>query len=487
MDSDTFASDVKRGLAWSSLSNLVMRAGTFAVGIALARLLTPDQFGVYAVALAVQGVLMTLADLGLSADLIRSSDPERRAPTVGTLGLVSGTSMAVIMALTAAPLANMLGSPESADAIALLSLTLALAGAGVVPFAFLQRHFRQKDLFVIGVVDFLVSTTITIGLILAGWGVLSLAVGRVVAQSVTLVLQFRFAGVRPRYGIDRAILGSVMLFGAPIAGANMLSWAVLNVDNIVIAKVAGPMALGFYVLAFNISNWPMSAIGQVVRSVSLPAFSRTRENPHDVSLVRGAALTWAFALPAGALLAVLAPPLINVVYGTQWSPSAPVLAALALFGALRVVFDLFASFLLAHGASRTVLLVQVLWFAALVPAMVVATGTFGIQGGAWVHLVMGIAVILPLYLVAVRSRGTHILRLLGACVPPTLAAAPAVFGAYIVSNVFDSSLTSFLLGGVTGALIYGSLVFGWLKRAVQETSNLKPTSDQANTTRKAPA
>ena len=81
---------IRRGLAWSSLNNLVLRAGSFLVGIVLARLLTPEQFGVYAIALTVQAVLMTLADLGLSADLVRSDDPERRAPSVGLLGLVSG-------------------------------------------------------------------------------------------------------------------------------------------------------------------------------------------------------------------------------------------------------------------------------------------------------------------------------------------------------------------------------------------------------------
>ncbi len=61
--------------------------GGLVVGIVLARLLAPEQFGVYAVALTVQSILITVADLGLSADLIRSDEPERIAPTVATLGL----------------------------------------------------------------------------------------------------------------------------------------------------------------------------------------------------------------------------------------------------------------------------------------------------------------------------------------------------------------------------------------------------------------
>jgi hypothetical protein len=78
---------VRRGLAWSAASNLILRFGSLAVGIVLARLLTPEQFGVYAVALTVQAVLITFADLGLSAGLVVSDDPDREVPTVAALGL----------------------------------------------------------------------------------------------------------------------------------------------------------------------------------------------------------------------------------------------------------------------------------------------------------------------------------------------------------------------------------------------------------------
>jgi len=463
------AGSVRGGLAWSTLNSLALRAGSFALGIVLARLLTPNQFGVYAVALTVQAVLMTLADLGLSADLIRSEDPDRRAPTVGALGLASGLALAVTMAATAGPLARLLGSPGSSHVIAALSVTLVLAGAGVVPYAMLQRRFQQKTLLAIAAVDFVVSTTITVALIATGWGVMALAVGRIVGQAVTLVLQFVLSGTRPKYTVDRDQAGSVLRFGLPLAGANMLSWALLNIDNVVIARVAGTVALGYYVLAFNISNWPMSAIGQVVRSVALPTFSRLERRHGDPSLAIGTALTWAFALPAGAALAVLAAPLVNFVYGARWSPSVPVLAALGLFGALRVVFDLMASYLLARGASRQVLWVQLIWFAALVPAMILGTHWYGIAGGGWAHLVVAVVVILPAYLVAVRHTGADMRLLAAAFWPPLLAAIPAAAGGYAAAAFIDSPALALLSGAILGGALYGALLFPWLKRAIADT------------------
>ena len=173
------------------------------MGIVLARLLSPEQFGVFAVALTVQTILMTLADLGLTADLIRS-DPERLAPTVAALGLITGLVLAVSMALSASAVATSLGSPEAAPVIMLLAGTLVLSGAGVVPYAMLQRRFQQERLFAIASVDFLVSTCVTLVLLAMGWGVLALGVGRVAAQSVTLVLQFVLAG----YVRESELIGS---------------------------------------------------------------------------------------------------------------------------------------------------------------------------------------------------------------------------------------------------------------------------------------
>lgn len=474
---DDLLRDVRRGVAWSTLSSLALRAGGLAVGVVLARLLAPEQFGVYAIALAVQAVLMTLADLGLGVDLVRTEDPARIAPTVATLSLVCGTVLTALMMLTAHPLARLLDSPEAGTVIALLSFTLILSGAGVVPYAMLCRRFQQRQLFMIAVADFAVSTVVTILLVSAGWGVVSLAIARILAQAVTLGLQFVVSRTRPRYSFDRQIAGSVLRFGLPVAGANLLSWALLNIDTIVIAKVAGPMALGFYVLAFNISSWPMSAIGQVARSVALPTFARIPGRRDDRSLAVGISLTWALALPAGALLAVLSLPLIDVVYGSRWRPAVPVLAALGLFGALRVVFDLMAAYLLARGASGAVLRIQVIWFATLIPAMITGTHWFGIAGGGWAHLIVAVAITLPTYVVAVRRAGADIRLLSSAVWPPIVAAVPAALAGLAAARTIEPPALALLAGAIAGGTVYTALIVRWLRTVLHTvTQSSSPTS-----------
>lgn len=464
--SATLHGQIARGLAWSTVNSLVLRMGSFAVGIVLARLLAPEQFGVFAVALTVQTVLMTLADLGMSTDLIRSESPKEKAPTVATLALIAGVFLALGMALSAQKLANLLGSPEAGPVIAVMSVSLFLAGAGVVPYAALQRSFAQKKLFGIAVADFLVGTSITIVLILLGWGVMALAVGRLVAQCMVLVLQYVLSGEKIRLGFDRRRAPAILAFGVPVAGANMLSWALLNVDSIVISRFAGAVALGFYYLAFNVSNWPMSAIGQVVRSVSIPAFARLRSLGTDRSFSIALGPVWAVALLAGSMIAVLAAPLIDILYGAKWAEAATVLVWLGLFGALRTVFDLAASFLLARGASRVTFIVQVVWMIALVPATLIGVNAAGIVGVGIAHLAVAVLVVCPAYGVALARNGADLRAALAAIWPPILAAIPAGVAATLLLMAIPNPIAGFFAAGLAGTLLYSLTLLRWVRKRV---------------------
>ena len=268
-----------------------------------------------------------------------------------------------------------------------------------------------------------------------------------------------------------------MAFGIPVATANLLSWSLLNIDNIVIARMLGTTALGYYVLAFNISNWPMSAIGQVVRSIALPAFAQSLGGHDRQTLARALALAWAASLPVGALLAVLSFQLITLVYGGRWAPSAPVLAALGLFGAIRVVFDLCVAYLLSRGASAAVLRVQAAWFVSLVPTTIAGAYWFGIVGAAWAHVVVAAAVILPSYLWVVRRQDADFRAILVAlappsapcsqrrtCLPPRDPLAPCLVGHPA-------------RGWLDRAHLNGAVLFRWLRRLWRQTREVDMQSE----------
>ena len=455
---------VRRGLAWGFINSITMRLATLTLGIVLARLLTPEAFGAFAVALVIQTILINFADLGMSADLIRNREWHHRAPTVASISLLAGGLLSAAMIAGAPVLASSLGSDQAAPVIAVMSLSLVIAAAGVVPFASIQREFQQSRFFLIVATSFLAGSCVTVLLIVwFGWGAMALAVGNLVQQTCTVVLQFGLTRMRPRLGFDRSVARSALAFGLPVCGANALSWLVLNVDYIVIGRTAGAVTLGLYVLAFNMSSWPVNALVQAVRNVALPGFSRLDRVSSAKYFVSSFALVLTAGLLVAALLSPLARPTVTFVYGPKWLGSAGALGLLAVFGAMRVVFDLMATFLIARGWSRPVLLVQVAWVAALVPAMIVGVHAWGIVGAGVAHLVVAFTVVLPAYMLVLNRQGVPFLALVRAAAPPIGAALVTGAAVWVSSQAIDVAWQALVLGGSIGILVYLALLRRWLR------------------------
>lgn len=455
---------IRRGLAWGFVNSITMRFATLALGIVLARLLTPDAFGAFAVALVVQTILINFADLGMSADLIRRPDWQHRVPTVASISLLAGALLSGAMSAAAPIVASSLGSPQSASVIAVMSLSLVIAGSGVAPFATLQREFQQSRYFVVVLTSFLLGSGLTVVLIIAcHWGAMALAVGKLLEQTCSTGLQYRLTRTRPRFGFDRAVARSALTFGLPVCGANALSWLVLNVDYIVVGHTRGATALGFYVLAFTIASWPVNALVQAVRNVALPGFSRLGTASSVKNFVSAFALVSAAGLFMAALVAPLAEPAVSVVYGAKWLRSAGPLGVLAVFGAMRVIFDLTATFMIARGGSRPVLLVQLAWVAALVPAMIVGVHAWGIVGAGVAHVAVALLVVLPAYVAALGRRGVRLRALVRAAFPPVGAALLAGVAAWACSHAVTAAWPSLALGGAVGVVLYLALLGRWVR------------------------
>ena len=470
-------SSVRRGLAWSAVNNTFVRLGGLAVGVVLARLLSPNDFGVYAVALTVQTILITLTELGISADLIRRAGFTERGPTAATIGLAVSAFMALCMVALAQPVASLLGSDEAAPVIRVMAVTLLLAGLSVVPYSIMQREFMQSRQLLIDAVGLIVSTVVTVALILIGIGPLSIAVGRVAASASTVVLQFWVTKSRPKFSWDASIARQIIAFGVPIAAANLLSWVILSLDNVLVGRNLGATALGFYVLAFNLSSWPMNAVGLTIRSVALPAFSRFRDDGPETqrAFQTSTSLICLLAVPLGTLLIAFAGPLIGFLYGDRWMPSASILAALGAFRCLRILFDMFASFLYSRGKSRTVLMVQVLWLVALIPAMWIGIREWGLVGAGWAHVAVGVGVPLPAYLVALSSAHVAWRAVLVSPIWPVLGCIPAAGAALALTSRLDSALAVVVVGGLTFTVVYGIGVWPLVRRMQKRTGFLLGT------------
>lgn len=481
----TLDSRVRRGLAWSAVNNIVVRFAGLGVGIILARLLTPEDFGVFAVAITVQLILVTLAELGISADLIRRGDIARRGPTVATISLAASASITLIMVLTARPVATLMGSAAATPVVQVMALTLLLSGLSIVPYATMQREFMQSKQLIIDASSLVLSTAVTVGLVyLFDVGAMSLAIGRIAGQLLTTGLQIGMTRIVPRFGWNRQIAREVLGFGLPIAVANLLSWVILNVDNMLVGHNLGAVALGLYVLAFNLSSWPMNAVGLTIRSVALPAFSRLGEDRDSLqrAIVAGTTLTAALSIPLGALLIVYADPVILFLYGEKWTAASSVLKALGAFGIVRVIFDLFAAYLYSRGRSRSVLVVQLIWLVTLAPAMMIGIQIGQLVGAGWAHVAVGVGVLLPAYLVALNRSGVQVAPILGRIVVAALACCPPAAVAVLTMPYTNGPFLTLLVGCSLFLLVYTAITFRWIRRLIRQLRSVSSSGSATNET-----
>ena len=143
MDHPTLATRASRALGLNLLNTIVSRVGTFAIGIALARILGPEEFGTFAVALLALMAVLSFNELGVSLAIVRwPGDPKKIAPTVQTLC----TASSVIFFLGAVALAPAfcaaMGSPDATGVVIVLAFSVIINGLVAVPAALLQREFR---------------------------------------------------------------------------------------------------------------------------------------------------------------------------------------------------------------------------------------------------------------------------------------------------------------------------------------------------------
>lgn len=461
-DSQALSSIVRRGAFWSIASTVLLRlAGVFATAV-IAHILDRQDFGVFAIALAAYTIVTAVGELGLASCLIRADlDIDSLAPTMVTVSLTTNAIQAGAMVAFAKPIATALGSAAAAGPIRVLALVMFIVGAFAVPNCQLIRDFKQNKLFLAQVIGFVPATLLLILLAKSGGGAMAFAwsmlVGQVFSGCVVV------ASVPKIYlpGISRSALSILWKSGLPLGAANIINFILVNVDYALIGHLIGAVALGTYVLAFNIASWPASLLGNMVNHVSMPAFSRVK---HDADLLGNTVASALRALslvvmPISALSIALARPLILTMYGAKWIASAEVLSVLALYGAISIICVLFANVLAGLGLSKFLFVVQIIWLGALVPAMVLGVHGDDLVGAAFAHIAVLAPIVLPTYLLVLkRKTGVRLAGLAKAILPGLLAAVAAALAARGLASHFTNSLVQLTIGLATGGLIYAVAV-----------------------------
>jgi PST family polysaccharide transporter len=461
---------------------VVTKLGGLVIAVALARILGPEAFGTFAVAVVAMLAVLSFNELGVSLAIVRwPGDPRRIVPTVNTISLGTSTLLYVAAWFATPAYTSAMGSPEATGVVRLLLAAIVVNGLVASPAALLQRDFRERTRMGIDLVNIWSGTVLSLLLALTGMGAMALAIGRVVGTVLAAVLLLRASPMPYRLGWDGGRAGALLRFGMPLAGSSIIVFGIGYADQLVAGAVLGPVILGFYVLASNLAGWPVSIVSQPLRRVVPAALSVIQDRTDRVrELMTGLlGLVAAVMLPAFAAIAGAAVPIVRLVYGEQWVPAAAALSWLVAAAMATVLGELVYDLLVVIGRTATVLTIQLVSLVVLVPSLVLGARLGGLAGVACAFAAVSVTVVLPAYLLQLRRVGigpSAVLRALGPGVLggavtggaawwasvsldmlPALAVGAAVTLAVTAQLVHRRRATLRLLRDVRGRVASGSL------------------------------
>jgi PST family polysaccharide transporter len=459
-DKGTLAERASRAFGWSFLNNVVARFSTMGIGVALARLLGPHQFGAFAVSVVALLALLSFNELGVSLAIVRwQDDPREIAPTVTTISVASSLVIYAGCFVAAPYFASAMGSPSATNVIRVLAVNVIIDGLVATPAALMQRYFRQDKKMIADQLNNWVGAGTSIGLAIMHFGAMSLAVGRLAGAVVAAIIFIIFSPQPLRFGYDRAVAGSLFQFGMPLAGASIIVFAVQNVDQIIVGRFLGATALGFYALAFNMSSWPLNIFSMPVRSVAPALFSRLQHDRQAMGkgFLTGIGLLESMTLPVCMVISGAAVPLVHIVYGTSWEPAATALTWLGILAAIRIMYEFIYDFFVVLARSRVVFTVQLVWLIILVPALIVGTKVKGIAGTSMAEVLVALCVVLPWYLAELNRISIRWLAVLARLSLPVIAGVGVYTAAHFLVKVVHSPFSAVGASSAVGLAVMAVL------------------------------
>ena len=467
---------VVSGIKWGTGAKLSGQLVSWVCTIIVIRLLTPEDYGLMALASAFVSFLILFNELGLGAALIQRQDLDETTlrKAFGLLFLFNLFLLCITFA--AAPLVGwFFDEPRLIPLIRVLALQFLVMGFSIIPKSILTRSMDFRKLWIVDVISVVFGSFSTLLLAWKGWGVWSLVWGSLVTISCK-TLGFNIVAPFLRFPIF-SIRGmrDILSFSGYVAGERFFWFFYMRADSLIIGKLLGNEILGLYSVAKGLAALPMNHFIGLINSVAFPAFSSIQTDPPKAGMhfLKAVRLMGLIAFPALWGLSCIAPELFAVLLGAKWILGAEPFRFLCLAVPFLMISSMMSYAVL--GMGRPKIHFAITFVAALVmPAAILISVRWGLIGVslAW-------AVIYPLIFLfnlfqVVRVFGLRVRNALKA-MARTVFATIVMYGAVSgISFLLTSAATvsQLLLLIVIGILAYGGLVTTFYRDGCYEALSL---------------
>lgn len=342
------------GIGWSLVSQVGRQGLAFLIGVILARLLSPHEFGLVAMVTVITNFASIFAELGFSAALVQKKDVTREhLSSVFWLNLGAGLLLTLVF-IAGAPLVSAFYSePLLTPLTMLIATNFFISSLNIVQNTLRTKTLDFRTLSIVEISAVGISGAIAIGMAYAGLGVWSLAAQSVILSTVTAVLLWKLGDWRPSLTFSWEAVRGLLGFSLSLFGTKLLNYWDRNIDYLLIGRFLGTNPLGIYHRAYDVMLVPLGGVSRVLSRVMFPSFSVIQEDKRRVKgvflgMTRTIALI-TFPMMLG--LFATTEPFVLTIFGPKWGEMIPVLRLFSLMGMMQSIGTLNGNLYLSQGRA----------------------------------------------------------------------------------------------------------------------------------------
>jgi len=353
--SASFTREVKAGLAWTVIGRGGVQFFNLLSSVIMARILAPSDFGVLGLSVLFTGLSGRAANLSFGMAIVQRDEirPDHLATLFVTTLVINGS--VVLSLLLISPWVGVyFGNPLVGDVLAVSSLNFLIRCIGVCPSATLRRRMGFKILSTSTILDAFLNLVVGVTLGVLGFGVWSLVYAGLTAGLISKIYLEMASGWQISLRATRRAFHELFGFGMGVSISESIAFVSDRASNFVIGKWLGTTSLGFYDKGYSLMSLPIKELGDRVNRVLFPVFARIHhESDRFRAAVRKTILSLSLiGYPLFGSLIVLAPQVINVMYGSQWEGAVRPFQILCLMSLPRLVQVVLTAVIFVTGSAR---------------------------------------------------------------------------------------------------------------------------------------
>lgn len=363
------------GVMWTGGGRILVNLLGLASTLILARVLTPSDFGLVALATTAFAIVGAFTELSMSSALVQHKSPDpSHFDAAFTMNMLRAGVMALALGAAAAPIASFYGDPRLQSIIYVLCMSTAIGGAWSPKMVQFSRDLSFRQEFTASLATKVAGFVIAIWMALTYETYWALIVGALASQIGGVAVSYVLAPYAPRFSLTRA--RSLLSFSAWLTLSSGIEAINYRADKLILGTAVDPHTLGQYSLGDHLAGLPSREALAPLSLVLFPAFSRLQADPDQLrkTFIRAQSLFVAVGLPVPLGFALVATPFVDVVLGPQWTSATFVIQALGLLLAVQAISEPLRPLAMSLGRTRMLFTRNIITMLVRYPLML--TGLF---------------------------------------------------------------------------------------------------------------